>query len=218
MTRMSGSVKSVRAGSAVKRQAILDAARDLFVRQGVDRVSMDAVAAHAKVSKATVYEYFGDKRRLFLAILAAATESLEAHTRRAIEAHLADDAEITTRDRLEEALIGFAVELGTTMVASAEYAAAFALVSQQRWQSSGTADEVSTHAPQAALAERIAHFAEAGLLEASDADMAAAHLAALTILLAYDDQPVPANVEIGRIRHIMTEGVRTFMRAYATPQ
>ncbi|WP_245804993.1 TetR/AcrR family transcriptional regulator [Amycolatopsis australiensis] len=202
----------------MKRRAILDAARELFVRQGVDRVSMDAVAAHAKVSKATVYDYFGDKRRLFLAILAAATESLNALTERAIAAHLADDAEITTRDRLEEAFIGFSVELGTTMIASAEYAAAFALVAQQRWHSPGTSDEVSTRAPQAALAERIAHFAEAGLLEASDVTMAAAHLAALTILLAYDDQPNAANVDLGRIRHIMTEGVRTFMRAYAKPQ
>ncbi|GHE83815.1 hypothetical protein GCM10017786_13810 [Amycolatopsis deserti] len=104
------------------------------------------------------------------------------------------------------------------MIASAEYAAAFALVAQQRWRSPGTADEVSTRAPQAALAERIAHFAGEGLLEASDAGMAAAHLAALTILLAYDDQPDPANVETGRIRHIMTEGVRTFMRAYAKPR
>lgn len=215
---MSDSVKPVREGSAVKRQAILDAARDLFVRQGVDRVSMDAVAAQAKVSKATVYEYFGDKRRLFLAILAAATDSLDALTRRAIGAHLAADAKIATRGQLEDALIGFALELGTTMIASAEYAAVFALVSQQRWQPPGTADDVSTHAPQAALAERIGHFTEAGLLEASDVSMAAAHLAALTILLAYDDQPDPANVDIGRIRHIMTEGVRTFIRAYAKSQ
>ncbi len=87
-----------------KRQAVLDAARDLFVTQGVDRVSMDTVAAEAQVSKATVYGYFGDKERLFRAILADASESLDHLAQRALATHLGDDAGITSVAQLEVAL------------------------------------------------------------------------------------------------------------------
>ncbi|MBN6151507.1 TetR/AcrR family transcriptional regulator [Xanthomonas sp. AmX2] len=52
-----------------KRRAILDAARRLFSEQGFDRVNMDAIAACADASKATVYAYFGNKERLFRAAL-----------------------------------------------------------------------------------------------------------------------------------------------------
>jgi TetR/AcrR family transcriptional repressor of mexJK operon len=39
---------------------------------------MDTIAARAEVSKHTVYDYFGDERRLLLATLSAASESLPA--------------------------------------------------------------------------------------------------------------------------------------------
>lgn len=50
---------------AAKRRAILDAAKDLFSRLGVDNTSMDAVAAAAGVSKLTVYSHFRNKHELF---------------------------------------------------------------------------------------------------------------------------------------------------------
>ncbi len=48
-----------------KREAILDAARDLFLAQGYAPTSMEAIAAAAGVSKLTVYSHFGDKETLF---------------------------------------------------------------------------------------------------------------------------------------------------------
>jgi TetR/AcrR family transcriptional regulator, mexJK operon transcriptional repressor len=53
--------------SRLKRQAILDAAIDVFLREGYARTSVDAIAAAAGVGKQTVYGHFGDKQRLFLA-------------------------------------------------------------------------------------------------------------------------------------------------------
>ena len=206
--------KQVREGSPTKRAAILAAARDLFVRQGVDRVSMDAVAATAKVSKATVYEYFGDRQRLFQAILDAASESLDATARKVLAKHLADDAGIASVPALEQALTAAAVDLGTTLVGSAEYAAAFALVAQQRWQDPATGDDVATQAAEDLFAERLAHFAEQGLLETDDPRRAGAHFFALTMLLAYNEQPIPTCVDIERVRQTMVDGVRTFIRAY----
>lgn len=64
--------------SVRKRRAILDAARDLFLRQGYLGTSMDAVAAEAKVSKQTVYKHFGDKRQMFIEILTGDMGSADA--------------------------------------------------------------------------------------------------------------------------------------------
>ncbi|MER5432627.1 TetR/AcrR family transcriptional regulator [Streptomyces sp. NPDC002588] len=211
-----GTEKTVREGSSEKRKAILAAARDLFVHEGVDRVSMDAVAARAAVSKRTVYDYFGDKRRLFLAILSDTSESLSATGRRALDEHLPEGAPITTVPQLEAALTALAIELGTTIVGSADYAAGFALVAQERLRTPTTTDDIATAAVQEALAERLAHFVEAGLLDTDDPRLAGDHFFALTILLAYDRQPVPANPDPERVRQTMIDGVHAFIRAYAT--
>lgn len=48
-----------------KRAAILDAAKEMFIEQGFNGVSMDGIAARAGVSKLTVYSHFGDKDTLF---------------------------------------------------------------------------------------------------------------------------------------------------------
>ena len=50
---------------AAKRRAILDAAKDLFARQGLDSTSMDVIAEAAGVSKLTVYSHFRSKNELF---------------------------------------------------------------------------------------------------------------------------------------------------------
>ncbi|MEU6787722.1 helix-turn-helix domain-containing protein [Nonomuraea angiospora] len=208
--------KQVREGSREKRAAIIFAARELFARQGVDGVSMDAVAARAGVSKRTVYDYFGDKNRLFLAILSETSDALNASIQRALGQHLPEDGTITTVSGLQEAITALVVELGRTLVGSADYAAAFALVAQRRWREPGSQDDVVTVSAEDALAARVAYFANAGLLDTDDPRTAASHLAALTILLAYNDQPDPATADPERIRQIMISGARAFIRAYAT--
>ncbi|WP_339494461.1 TetR/AcrR family transcriptional regulator [Pseudomonas sp. RA_105y_Pfl2_P56] len=57
-----------------KRQAILDAAKILFLSHGYANTSMDAVAAEAGVSKLTVYSHFTDKETLFSAAVVAKCE------------------------------------------------------------------------------------------------------------------------------------------------
>jgi TetR/AcrR family transcriptional repressor of mexJK operon len=49
----------------VKRKAILEAAKSLFLSRGYDGSSMDVIAAEAGVSKLTVYSHFTDKETLF---------------------------------------------------------------------------------------------------------------------------------------------------------
>jgi len=49
--------------------AILGTAKKLFLERGFDRVSMDAVAATAGVSKGTLYQRYPDKSSLFVEIV-----------------------------------------------------------------------------------------------------------------------------------------------------
>lgn len=55
----------------LKHAAILSAARQLFLLQGYDNTSMDAVASAAGVSKLTIYNHFSDKESLFYATIEA---------------------------------------------------------------------------------------------------------------------------------------------------
>ena len=59
-----------------KRAAILEAAKQLFVREGFAGASMDKIAAEAGVSKLTVYSHFGDKEALFAAAIRAKCEEM----------------------------------------------------------------------------------------------------------------------------------------------
>ncbi|MFG1864140.1 TetR/AcrR family transcriptional regulator [Microbispora bryophytorum] len=208
--------KPVREGSLVKRAAILAAARDLFLRDGFERTSMDAVAAQAKVSKRTVYDYYGDKRRLLQGVVEDAAESLVRSLRKALAEHLSDDPPIGTAQELESALTAFAIDLGENVIASADYATVFTLMGEQRVQLPELESPLLLSAMlEDPIGERLAHFHERGLLNAPDSRLAADQLNALTTLLVNNSQPDPINLDLKSVRRTMTEGVRTFMRAYA---
>jgi TetR/AcrR family transcriptional repressor of mexJK operon len=64
--------------SARKRQAILHAARDLFLRKGYAGTSMDEVALVAEASKVTIYKHFSDKQTLFIAVVTDAIDEAKA--------------------------------------------------------------------------------------------------------------------------------------------
>lgn len=51
-----------------KFDQVLEGARTVFLRDGYEGASVDDIAAEARVSKATLYSYFPDKRQLFLEI------------------------------------------------------------------------------------------------------------------------------------------------------
>ncbi|MEM1175085.1 MAG: TetR/AcrR family transcriptional regulator [Pseudomonadota bacterium] len=57
--------KRGRPKSEEKRQQIKTAAAQLFMSEGFERTSMDNIAAHAGVSKQTVYSHFANKDELF---------------------------------------------------------------------------------------------------------------------------------------------------------
>lgn len=52
-----------------RRRSILDAAEDLFLEQGYDRVTLGAIVRRSGGSLATVYELFGNKQGLLRAVV-----------------------------------------------------------------------------------------------------------------------------------------------------
>jgi AcrR family transcriptional regulator len=56
--------------------ALVDAARELFARDGYDATSLDAVAARAGVTKGAVYHHFDGKRQLFEAVFSREVEQM----------------------------------------------------------------------------------------------------------------------------------------------
>ncbi len=61
-------------GREAKREAILEAARTVFLEVGFGAASMDSIATVAKVSKQTVYNHFGSKEELFAAMIRSFVE------------------------------------------------------------------------------------------------------------------------------------------------
>ena len=65
---------SLPAETSPKRRLVLEAAADLFMEHGYEKVSMDAVARGAGVSKATLYAHFASKDALFASIVGEACQ------------------------------------------------------------------------------------------------------------------------------------------------
>src|ERR687888_464863 len=60
-----------------KRQAIMEAATQLFLENGYTGTSMDQIAARAMVSKLTVYKNFADKQQLFAAMTMTVAQAVD---------------------------------------------------------------------------------------------------------------------------------------------
>ncbi|BCJ77754.1 TetR family transcriptional regulator [Catellatospora sp. IY07-71] len=58
-----------RPGNPDTREAIVAAARRLFVEKGFDAATMRAIAAEAQVDPALVHHYFGTKEQLFVTVM-----------------------------------------------------------------------------------------------------------------------------------------------------
>jgi AcrR family transcriptional regulator len=92
-------------GPAATRQALVDAATELFAESGFDGVSIDSLAARAGVNKALVSYHFGGKRGLYVAALGSVFADLAGRIK-AAEAEGRDVAD--TLHGLLQALAEFA--------------------------------------------------------------------------------------------------------------
>ena len=69
---------------AASRRRIIDAAREVFFRDGFMEANLDEVARLAGVAKGTLYRYFDSKAELYVAVLALDGEAFEQKMRDSI--------------------------------------------------------------------------------------------------------------------------------------
>ncbi|CCQ14616.1 putative TetR family transcriptional regulator [Rhodococcus sp. AW25M09] len=77
--------KPLRADAERNRRRIVDAARELFASRGID-ITLDDVAAHAKVGVGTVYRRFSCKEELIDGVFEQRLEDMLANAESALEA------------------------------------------------------------------------------------------------------------------------------------
>lgn len=200
------------ARTSPKPALILAAASHLFVERGFEAVSMDAIAAKAGVSKATLYAHFENKEALFLRIL---TDHVAEFSRRFAIPERFDAA----RDDAEDVLLRFGRSFAVAFRDDGEGFALMRMVISEMHRLPDAARVLHENGPvrtRNQLARLLATMTSAGALAITDFEMAADQLTAL--LIGHDPMdravglppPSPVFVE-ARIR----SAVRLFARGYA---
>ncbi|AMN44605.1 TetR/AcrR family transcriptional regulator [Rhodoplanes sp. Z2-YC6860] len=197
---------------SAKVAPILAAASRLFVERGFEAVSMDAIAAEAGVSKATLYAHFQNKEALFLRIL---TDHVTEFSRRFDIPERFDPG----ADDAQEILLRFGRSFAGAFRDDGEGFALMRMFMSEMHRLPGAARVLHENGPvrtRNQLARLLASMTDAGALAISDFEMAADQLTSL--LIGHDPMdravglppPPPAFVE-ARIR----SAVGLFMRGYA---
>ncbi|MGH3374312.1 MAG: TetR/AcrR family transcriptional regulator, partial [Actinoallomurus sp.] len=165
---------ALRPGSPAKRAAITRAALEVFVREGYARASVDAIAEAAGVSKRTIYDYYGDKERLFVSAVRETADAQASVFDELLDRTLGEVADV------EAALMAFGREFATRIARSAERAAVLRLVIAEASHFPDLITSRPEDRPvQRSLADRLAELGEQGLLEVPDPQEAAEFLGLL---------------------------------------
>ncbi|MCD2465609.1 TetR/AcrR family transcriptional regulator [Streptomyces sp. MBT42] len=218
--------------AARKRQAIVRAARDLFLREGFG-VGMDAIAAEAGVSKVTVYNHFGSKEALFTAVVAGGLDEAlgdggrsgqsEQETQgtqggRSDVPDLARLLDADGPDALKAALTDAGRAWGRALRADTEGRALRTLVATEvhrfpelgrAWRAHGPAG----HHP--AVTNALRTLADRGLLDIPDLEVAVLQLYSLLVFpqMVFEQHGTELGEELGD--RLVVDGVEMFLRRYA---
>lgn len=207
--------ESLRPSSQRKRAAILDAAEQVFLRDGFVGANMDELTTLSGVSKQTVYAHFGSKEALFV-------ELVTSMTRGAGDAvHTDDLPDPTSPIELREALVDYTVRQ-LTGVLSPRILRLRRLVIGEESRFPELARVLWQHGPEravVALAGHVARLADAGWLSVTDPRAAATFLNWLVMgepvnramLLGDERLPDPPAIHAH-----CAEAVRIFLAAYGT--
>lgn len=197
--------------SALKRQAIMEAATSAFMSKGYSGTSMDDIAKLAAVSKQTVYKHFSDKEKLFAEIVLATTDRIDGMVD--LVAHIPADA-----DTLEENLTRLArqflagltqpqvLQLRRLVIANAD---AFPELGAS-WYEQGFERVLAT------LAATFQRLADHGLLQTDEPLLAANHFSGLLLWIPVNKAMFHGSPQhtAAELDHYATAGVRAFLAAY----
>ena len=79
--------RTVKSPQPPRRKAILEAAKDVFLDQGYELATMDAIAERAATTKRTVYAHFEHKQALFAAMVEHSAGMLDRKSTRLNSSH-----------------------------------------------------------------------------------------------------------------------------------
>ncbi len=201
--------------SARKRRAILDAATEVFLKNGYLGTNMDEIAAASVVSKQTVYQHFANKEALFVAIVSSMTSEASDTVLNAIP-ELDDDGD------LAEYLVDYAYRQ-LTVVLTPRLMQLRRLVISEVSRFPELAKVLYERGPAraiAALATTFEGLANRRLLAIKDPLLAASQFnwlimsAPLNQAMLLGDRAIPKPKEL---RRHAVEGVRVFLAAYSKP-
>ncbi|PJI99122.1 TetR family transcriptional regulator [Acidovorax sp. 69] len=161
----------MRAKTEIRRQAILDAAAEVFQETGFERATMAAICERLGYSKATLYNYFASKEELFSAVVFEATEAEFQSTLEALDASFTD---------ITLALEKFGRGLLTLLYSPQVQAMRRLIVSEaSRSELGQKCYELGPVRNEAATAVFLQQAMDAGHLRQADAHIAALHLRGL---------------------------------------
>jgi TetR/AcrR family transcriptional repressor of mexJK operon len=200
-------------GSERKRSAIVRAALELFVRDGFDRTSVDAIAEAAGVSKRTIYNHYGDKESLFLSVVGDTYDAMIGLVEELMEKYLTDVPD----GQVEQNIVEFSQALALFAAArSSERSAIIRLIMTEAPHFPALrAVQMRPRSITGAIAERLVILDARGLLEVPDPEEAANHLFALTMGQMNNRSLFGAlSLSDEDITRMATSGARAFLRAY----
>ncbi|HEV8459305.1 MAG TPA: TetR/AcrR family transcriptional regulator [Gaiellaceae bacterium] len=206
-------------GRLDKRNAIVEAAKRVFLRRGYTEASVDAIASEAGVSKQTIYNHFGDKEQLFLTVIQTAQRDAEAEARGAV----GDDPGLT----LVEDFLGESNDLDRDLRAFAQRSARFALrediVALRRLVVAEAPNHPELVAEwgrrrpelELALARAIDRQSKRGVLDVPDAALAAHQFVLLILVEALMRSSFGAHtLSDAELEAIVDAGVEMWLRCY----
>jgi len=199
--------------SARKRQAILAAARTLFLRKGYAGTSMDEVAALAAVSKQTVYKNFSDKEQLFTDIIVGDISEAEAQSQAIIDAlpgseDVENDLRAIARELVTTVMQPHLVRMRRVIIGEADRFPDLA----RAWYERGPERGYET------MADRFRALAQRGRLRVDDPLLAAQHFHWLVLSVPLNQAMFGGDKEFpaGELERYADEGVRVFLAAYGS--
>ncbi len=192
-----------------RRNAILEAAVELFKEKGYERASMNELARRLGGSKATLYGYYPSKEELFVAVVKAVAT---VHLSDAIAA-LSEDA--AARLSLEDLLVRFGERMMVVLTNDASALAVYRMVVGEAGHSvvGQLFDESGPAQLGEALAALFERAIERGELRRADPKVLAAHFSALvtseTSNRLYQMDPAP--MALKDIRRMVRRAVEAFL-------
>lgn len=198
-------------GQCAKRLSILEAAAKVFCQAGFSGASIDEIAAAACVSRQTVYNHYGEKETLFIAVVDDVMERADS----ALFSILSSFPD--TPDDLEDQLTAFAVRLNRNCLCNQDGRFLRKLVQSEgaryphlfeTWRQNGPGKIAG------ALAALLARLSHKAAFRIDDFDLAARQFLALINADLQMSTLFGAALSDAQLETSARDAVRTFLRAY----